>query len=185
MFNRRPGAMLLLGHKHQCGKGPRLQSRSLAAYSRPLPRSHRLFNPAPPGAGLLYDKVYREDILSHAYELAKSNQGAPGVDGHSFTGIEAAGLEEWLNGIRNDLRAKTLVPALSGSRPARSASADSHRHSDRSPLQRSVPAPALRRSAPPDPVWSESPVAARPRPASGFSPFARLVVYTSLPEGHF
>src|ERR1700679_3153733 len=53
MFNRRPGAMLLLGHKHQCGKGPRLQSRSLAAYSRPLPRSHRLFNPAPPGAGLL------------------------------------------------------------------------------------------------------------------------------------
>src|SRR5580658_6610407 len=110
MFNRRPGAMLLLGHKHQCGKGPRLQSRSLAAYSRPLPRSHRLFNPAPPGAGLLYDKVYREDILSHAYELAKSNQGAPGVDGHSFTGIEAAGLEEWLNGIRNDLRAKTYTP---------------------------------------------------------------------------
>jgi len=69
-----------------------------------------LFNPAPPGAGLLYDKVYREDILSHAYELAKSNQGAPGVDGHSFTGIEAAGLEEWLNGIRNDLRAKTYTP---------------------------------------------------------------------------
>jgi RNA-directed DNA polymerase len=59
---------------------------------------------------LLYDKVYREDILSHAYELAKSNQGAPGVDGQSFTGIEAAGLGEWLNGIRNDLRAKTYTP---------------------------------------------------------------------------
>jgi RNA-directed DNA polymerase len=59
---------------------------------------------------LLYDKVYREDILSHAYELAKSNQGAPGVDRQNFTEIEAAGLEEWLNGIRNDLRAKTYTP---------------------------------------------------------------------------
>src|SRR6202165_2333165 len=59
---------------------------------------------------LLYDKIYREDILNHAYALAKSNQGAPGVDGQSFTGIEAAGLEEWLSGIRNDLRAKTYQP---------------------------------------------------------------------------
>ena len=59
---------------------------------------------------LLYDKIYREDILNHAYALAKSNQGAPGVDGQSFTGIEAAGLGEWLNGIRNDLRAKAYTP---------------------------------------------------------------------------
>jgi hypothetical protein len=56
---------------------------------------------------LLYDKVYREDTLSHAYELAKSNQGAPGVDGR-FTGIEAAGLEEWLNVIRSDLRQRPI-----------------------------------------------------------------------------
>ena len=47
---------------------------------------------------MLYDKIYREDILNHAFALAKSNQGAPGVDGQSFTGIEAAGLGEWLNG---------------------------------------------------------------------------------------
>jgi len=59
---------------------------------------------------LLYDKIYREDILNHAYALAKSNQGAPGVDGQSFAGIESAGLAEWLNGIRNDLRAKTYTP---------------------------------------------------------------------------
>jgi len=59
---------------------------------------------------LLYDKIYREDILAHAYALAKSNQGAPGVDGQSFWGIETLGLEEWLSGIRNDLRAKTYQP---------------------------------------------------------------------------
>jgi RNA-directed DNA polymerase len=59
---------------------------------------------------LLYDKIYREDILTHAYALAKSNQGAPGVDGQSFWGIESLGLEEWLSGIRNDLRAKTYQP---------------------------------------------------------------------------
>ena len=27
----------------------------------------------------LYDKVYRTDIVAHAYALAKSNGGAPGV----------------------------------------------------------------------------------------------------------
>jgi hypothetical protein len=41
---------------------------------------------------MLYDKMYRGDILSHAYELARANQGAPGVDGQSFTDIESRGL---------------------------------------------------------------------------------------------
>ena len=44
---------------------------------------------------LLYDKIYREDILSHAYELARANKGAPGVDGQSFEDIESTGLERW------------------------------------------------------------------------------------------
>src|SRR5882762_5559722 len=58
----------------------------------------------------LYDKIYREDILFHAYALAKSNDGAAGVDGQSFGEIETKGLEEWLTGIREELRAKTYRP---------------------------------------------------------------------------
>jgi RNA-directed DNA polymerase len=59
---------------------------------------------------LLYDKIHREDILRHAYELVKANDGAPGVDGQTFEMIEAAGLEAWLSGIREDLRTKTYQP---------------------------------------------------------------------------
>ena len=60
---------------------------------------------------LLYDKIHREDLLRHAYALARANGGAPGVDGVSFATIEAAGLEEWLAAIRKDLGAKTYRPA--------------------------------------------------------------------------
>jgi RNA-directed DNA polymerase len=56
------------------------------------------------------DKVYREDNLSHAYELARANHGAPGVDGKSFEGIESAGLKEWMDGLREELRSKTYRP---------------------------------------------------------------------------
>ena len=57
---------------------------------------------------LLY--VYREDILEHAYKLAKANRGAPGVDGVTFAQIEAAGVEAWLSGLRQDLRKKRYKP---------------------------------------------------------------------------
>jgi RNA-directed DNA polymerase len=59
---------------------------------------------------LLYDKIHREDILRHAYALARANRGAPGVDGVTFAAIESAGLEEWLAGLGRDLVAKTYRP---------------------------------------------------------------------------
>ena len=59
---------------------------------------------------LLYDKIYREDILRHAYALARSNAGAPGVDGITFAAIEAAGLEKWLVGLREELVSKKYRP---------------------------------------------------------------------------
>ena len=59
---------------------------------------------------LLYDKVYREDILAHAYRLSRAARGAPGVDGVEFEDIEAKGLEAWLSGLREELRTKTYSP---------------------------------------------------------------------------
>ena len=59
---------------------------------------------------MLYDKIYREDILAHAYALARANQGAPGVDGQTFEQIESTGQERWLAGIRQELRNKTYRP---------------------------------------------------------------------------
>ena len=59
---------------------------------------------------VLYDKICRADILAHAYALARSNAGAPGVDGMTFGMIEASGLETWLAGLREDLVSKTYRP---------------------------------------------------------------------------
>ena len=44
----------------------------------------------------LYDKIYREDILAHAYAQCRSNQGTPGVDAQDFEAVEAYGVERWL-----------------------------------------------------------------------------------------
>jgi group II intron reverse transcriptase/maturase len=59
----------------------------------------------------LYDKIYREDILAHAYAQCRSNRGAPGVDGQDFADIEEYGLERWLGELALALKDETYRPA--------------------------------------------------------------------------
>jgi RNA-directed DNA polymerase len=56
---------------------------------------------------LLYDKLYRKDVLEYAYRCCKANGGAPGVDSQDFADIEAYGEERWLGELADKLRRKT------------------------------------------------------------------------------
>lgn len=56
----------------------------------------------------LYDKIYRDDILSHAYELVRANKGAPGIDGVTFKAIESnEGKVNYLLQLKEALKEKT------------------------------------------------------------------------------
>ncbi|HMW52246.1 MAG TPA: group II intron reverse transcriptase/maturase [Thiobacillaceae bacterium] len=58
----------------------------------------------------LYDKIYREDVLAHAYAQCRSNKGAPGVDGQDFADVEAYGRERWLAELAIALREENYRP---------------------------------------------------------------------------
>src|ERR687888_2584252 len=51
----------------------------------------------------LYDKVYRRDVLRHAYALVKANRGAPGPDGVTFEQIEESGSDGLLEELHEAL----------------------------------------------------------------------------------
>ena len=55
---------------------------------------------------VLYDKVYRADIVAHAYALCRANGGAAGVDDETFEVIESRGREAWLGELAQELRDK-------------------------------------------------------------------------------
>src|SRR5260221_7252844 len=50
----------------------------------------------------LYDKVYRRDVLEHAYDCCRANGGAEGVDGQKFEDIEEYGLGQWLSELAEE-----------------------------------------------------------------------------------
>ena len=59
---------------------------------------------------LLYDKLYRQDILAYAYRCCQANKGAPGVDGQDFADIEAYGEVRWLGELSACLKEKSYQP---------------------------------------------------------------------------
>ena len=70
----------------------------------------------------LNDKVFRADLLQHAWRLVKSNKGAPGIDGVSFADIEAEeGVEQFLAELAAEVR---VIPASGGGSSEESACLD-------------------------------------------------------------
>ena len=58
----------------------------------------------------LYVHVCKTETLRTAYEMAKQNDGAPGVDGVTFEAIEAQGVEALLKQLRDELTGRTYRP---------------------------------------------------------------------------
>jgi RNA-directed DNA polymerase len=58
----------------------------------------------------LYVHVCKRETLREAYQMAKSNDGAPGIDGVTFEAIEESGAESFLKQIREELVTNTYRP---------------------------------------------------------------------------
>ena len=58
----------------------------------------------------LYVHVCKMETLQTAYRNAKENNGAPGIDGVTFEDIEKAGVEAFLEQIRDELVSETYRP---------------------------------------------------------------------------
>jgi len=58
----------------------------------------------------LYDKIYRSDVLKHAYDCCRANKGAAGVDGLTFEEVEAYGRERWIGELAQQLREESYRP---------------------------------------------------------------------------
>ena len=59
----------------------------------------------------LYVHVCKPETLREAYEMARRNGGAAGIDGVTFADIEEAGLEAFLDGIHDELVSRSYRPS--------------------------------------------------------------------------
>src|SRR6266849_4961755 len=58
----------------------------------------------------LYVHVCKMETLREAYQMAKSNDGAPGIDGVTFEAIEESGVESFLKQVQDELVSNTYRP---------------------------------------------------------------------------
>jgi RNA-directed DNA polymerase len=58
----------------------------------------------------LYAHVCKKETLQEAYEMAKKNDGAPGIDGVTFEAVEESGKDSFLERIREELITGTYQP---------------------------------------------------------------------------
>lgn len=61
---------------------------------------------------VLYDRIFRKDVLACAYAISRANGGAPGIDGVTFKEIESSpqGSDGFVDTLHEELRTKTYKP---------------------------------------------------------------------------
>jgi RNA-directed DNA polymerase len=79
----------------------RVRQRTLSRAAKEAPR--RTF-------GIVYDKVYRPDVLAEAWRRVRRNRGSAGVDTQTIADVEAYGVDRLLNARSAELREKRYRP---------------------------------------------------------------------------
>ena len=121
----------------------------------------------------LYDKVYRADVLWHAYRICQFNGGAPGVDGQTFEDIEAVRTDEVAGrtGGRTSNEAVSSRACTEGSHP-QAGQAGTNQTAGNSDDQRSCRDDGCDAGS-----WSRS---SRPTCSRNNTPIARIAVRWTL-----
>jgi len=87
--------------QHTRGEGVRVLQRKLYRAAKEAPQ--RQF-------GVLYDKVYRRDVLEEAWRRVRRNRGSAGVDKQTVAAVEAYGVGRVLDELEAELREKRYHP---------------------------------------------------------------------------